>query len=146
MPYEIKTEIEIEAPPSRVWEVLSDFSRYPDWNPFILAVKGVVQQGAKIDYRFEFPRGIRIWTPAEILTFEPGKELRWAAHFLSPKLFNGDHHFVIEPVNGTRSRFHHGEIFTGLLLPVILPLLRKDGPQIYQALNVALKQRVEALP
>jgi hypothetical protein len=138
------TEIEIDAPPSRVWEVLTDFPRYPDWNPFILAVKGVVQQGAKIDYRFQFPPGIRIWTPAKILTFEPDKELRWAAHFLSPAIFNGVHHFIIEPMNGRGIRFHHGEIFSGVFLPLLLPLLRKDGPQTYQALNVALKQQVEA--
>ncbi|MGA7341369.1 MAG: SRPBCC domain-containing protein [Terracidiphilus sp.] len=146
MSYEISTEIEIGAPPSRVWEVLTDFPHYPDWNPFILAVKGDVYQGANIHYRFQFPRGIRIWTPANILTFDPDRELQWAAHFLSPAIFNGAHHFIIEPIDGTRIRFHHGEIFTGVFLPLLLPLLRKDGQQIYQSLNVALKQRVESLP
>jgi len=143
--HEIRTEIEISAVPSRVWEVLTDFSHYPDWNPFILELKGSVRQGATITYRFEFPRGIRIWTAAEILRFEQERELRWAAHFLTPRVFNGEHYFVIAPRSGGGVIFRHGEIFSGLLLPVVRPILRKYGPRIYQALNSALKQRVQAL-
>jgi len=148
MDYEIRTEIAINASPSRVWEVLTDFSHYPAWNPFILELKGVARQGASIRYRFEFPRGIRIWTAAQILRFEQERELRWAAHFLSPALFNGDHYFVIEPATspGTGVMFYHGEIFTGLLLPLAWPILRIYGLRIYQSLNLALKQRVESLP
>ncbi len=145
MAHEIRTEIEISAPPSRVWAVLTDFSHYPDWNPFILEVQGNVLQDATIKYRFEFPPRIRIWTAAKILKFEQEKELRWAAYFLTPRLFNGEHYFAVEPIGTTRVMFHHGEIFTGLLLPLARPLLRKYGLPTYQALNYKLKQRVEAL-
>jgi hypothetical protein len=145
MAYEIRTEIEISAPPSRVWEVLTDFSHFPDWNPFILELKGSVCQDATIRYRFEFPPGIRIWTTAEVLRFEQDRELRWAAHFLTPRMFNGEHYFVIEPMSGTKVTFYHGEIFSGLLLPVVRPILQKHAQRTYQALNTALRQRVEAL-
>jgi hypothetical protein len=145
MVYEIRTEIGIDAPPSHIWDVLADFPHYPDWNPFILEVRGSVQPGATIRYRFEFPRGIRILTTAEILRFEKEKELRWTAHFLTPSVFNGEHYFLIERREGGGAVFYHGEIFSGLLLPVIRPILRKYGPQIYQALNCALRQRVDTV-
>ena len=32
---ELHSEIEINAPVERVWEVLTDFASYPRWNPFI---------------------------------------------------------------------------------------------------------------
>jgi len=35
---ELRTDIEIDAPVERVWEVLTDFDRFPDWNPFIRKV------------------------------------------------------------------------------------------------------------
>ena len=140
----ITTEITIGAPAYSVWGVLTDFSRYPDWNPFILKVRGAVQEKASVKYRFEFPPGFRMWATAKVLSFKPEKELRWAAHFLTPALFNGDHYFVIEQVSENSVSFHHGEIFTGLLTPLALPLLRIYGRRVYQGLNNALKERVES--
>ena len=34
----IRTEIGIRATPEQVWSVLTDFRKYPDWNPFTRAV------------------------------------------------------------------------------------------------------------
>ncbi len=144
MPTRITTEITIDASPYSVWDVLSDFSRYPDWNPFILEVRGGVQQDASVKYRFQFPPGVRIWATAKVLCLKPQKELRWAAHFLTPALFNGDHYFVIERVSDNCVRFHHGEIFTGILTPLAFPLLKIYGRRAYQGLNKALKKRVES--
>src|SRR5215210_9363232 len=38
---ELHSEIEINAPAQRVWEVLTDFASYPQWNPFIRRASGV---------------------------------------------------------------------------------------------------------
>ncbi|MER3407514.1 MAG: SRPBCC domain-containing protein, partial [Nitrososphaera sp.] len=40
MAKEVRTEIEIAAGPQRVWQVITDFARYPEWNPFIRRVEG----------------------------------------------------------------------------------------------------------
>ena len=143
MGWDIETEIVIAAPPAAVWQVLADFPKYPEWNPFILKVDGAVRSGAAVRYRFEFPRGVRIWAVAHILAFEPDRELVWTSHALSDVIFRGDHHFRIEPVE-TGSLFRHGEHFSGALVPLAAPILRLQGPDIYAALNRALKQRVEA--
>ena len=36
-----------------------------------------------------------------------------------PGLFDGEHYFTIEPLNGSRVRFVQGENFTGLLVPLM---------------------------
>jgi len=143
MAYDIETEVAIAAPPSAVWDVLVDFPSYPEWNPFILKVDGDVRLGAAVRYRFEFPRGLRIWAVAHVLAFELGRELLWTAHALSDAILRGDHYFRIEPAR-EGSLFHHGEHFTGALLPLVAPILKLNGPAIYGSLNSALKQRVEA--
>lgn len=145
MSYEIRTQIAIDAPPARVWDVIADFSRYPDWNPFILEVIGEVRPGASVRYRFEFPRGIRIWAVANVERFDPVEGLLWSAHFLARILLNGDHHFRVLPSGDGGTVFEHGEVFSGILLPIILPLLWLSGRPIYDSLNIALKHRVEDL-
>jgi|SRR5215471_8457558 len=145
MPYEIRTEIVINATPARVWDVLTDFSHYPDWNPFVLEVQGAVSQNARIRYRFEMPRGVRIWTAATVPVFERERELRFSAHFLTPGVFRGDHYFVIRPAGRDGVTFHHGEVISGLLFPAIRLILQNYGRPQFQALNRALKQRAEGL-
>ena len=36
MARQLESEVEVQASPERVWEVLTDFAAYPDWNPFIV--------------------------------------------------------------------------------------------------------------
>jgi uncharacterized membrane protein len=33
-------QIHMKAPAQRVWQVLTDFAAYPEWNPFIRRVNG----------------------------------------------------------------------------------------------------------
>ena len=37
---EFRTEIEINATPDKVWDVLMDFDSYPEWNPFMQSASG----------------------------------------------------------------------------------------------------------
>ena len=36
----LQAEIDIEAPPAKVWELISDFRRMPDWSPQCRKMKG----------------------------------------------------------------------------------------------------------
>ena len=38
----IDTETLIQAPPQRVWSVLTDFAAYSQWNPFIVSITGII--------------------------------------------------------------------------------------------------------
>ena len=138
---EIDTEIEIDATAARVWDVLADFAAYPRWNPFLLSVAGTPATGRRIRFWFELPRGFRAPACATILKAERETELRWAGSV--PGLFRAEHYFVIERAGAARLRFRHGEIFSGLLLPLVWPILRSRGREVYEAMNRALKERAE---
>ena len=42
---EVRTEVEINAPPHRVWAILSHLARHPEWNPFIRSIEGELREG-----------------------------------------------------------------------------------------------------
>ena len=45
---ELCTEIEIQASSEQVWQILADFARFPQWNPFIRRAKGQAKAGARL--------------------------------------------------------------------------------------------------
>ena len=49
----------INAPVNRVWEVLTDFEHYDDWNPQIPLASGTREEGSKVNrarHDFEWRR------------------------------------------------------------------------------------------
>lgn len=36
----VSADIDIAAPPKAVWAVLTDYDRYPQWNPFVTKLSG----------------------------------------------------------------------------------------------------------
>nr|WP_319373964.1 SRPBCC family protein [uncultured Methanobacterium sp.] len=46
---EIYTEIEINASASTVWDILTDFDKFPKWNPFMKKISGNLQEGANLE-------------------------------------------------------------------------------------------------
>ena len=40
MAKQLSAEIEVQASPDRVWEVLTDFAAYHQWNPFVVQATG----------------------------------------------------------------------------------------------------------
>ncbi len=51
------TEVEIDAPVERVWEIMTDFEAFPDWNPFIKKMRGDLEVGATLHEKVYFFRG-----------------------------------------------------------------------------------------
>ena len=51
MKKQLRTEIAIDAPPERVWAVLTDFERYGEWNPFVPSLQGELSGGSRLRVR-----------------------------------------------------------------------------------------------
>lgn len=51
MSFIIEKTLDIKAPPAVVWEVLTDFAKYPEWNPFVVECKSTLQPGDAMDMR-----------------------------------------------------------------------------------------------
>lgn len=141
---EIDTDIRIDAPPREVWRVLTDFARFPEWNPLITRASGELREGATLEIFVRVPDSTARTFRPRVLKVVPGRELVWLGTLAVPGLFNGEHRFRVEPDGDSRSRFLHGERFTGLLIPLLdaAGVIRKTE-RGYHMMNEALKRRVE---
>jgi hypothetical protein len=140
---EIYTEIEIEAPAERVWQLLTDFNNFSNWNPFIRRIQGVAKPGQQLEVYIQ-PSGTKGMTfRPTVLKADPNCQLRWLGHFFIPGLFDGDHCFAIERLNENRVRFIQRESFTGLLVPFLAQQLDRDTKRGFEAMNRALKEQAE---
>jgi hypothetical protein len=139
---EIRDEIEIDAPPERVWAVLTDFESYPEWNPFVKHISGPVERGAKLDVRIVPPGKKGMGFKPSVTAAEPHRELAWLGHVLVPGIFDGEHRFEIEDLGGGRTRFVQREMFKGVLTPIMRGTL-VNTLEGFRQMNHALKKRVE---
>lgn len=139
---ELNTEIIIEAQPQRIWDVLTDFDSYSEWNPFIDHIDGTLAEGEILMVRFASSgsKG-RIFRP-KLLRIAVNRELRWLGHFLLPLLFDGEHYFRMEE-DGGRTRFIQGEVFRGLLVPLFWQYLDTNTRSGFEKMNRALKAVAE---
>jgi hypothetical protein len=142
----LRTEIVISANATQVYNALTDFASYPEWNPFIKALEctGPLQEGARLKATMLLPgsKNPQTFTPV-VLKAESPSEFRWKGSLPIPGLFHGEHFFIIKEETPTSTLFVHGEHFSGLLVPMLGGILKKTE-EAFNNMNVALKQRVES--
>jgi len=143
--YDIVTSIEIDASPERVWDVLTNFREYDQWNPFIKGLKGSAVPGERLSFVAKF-RGRDLPISARFVRCEPNREIRWygPTSTVLGKLFRGEHYIRLEAVAEGRTRVEHGEQFDGVLVGFVWDRFRDSLLPSYVAMNEGLKRRAEA--
>ncbi len=136
---EIRTAITIKASPSKVWNILTDFENYPNWNPFILSLTGNMQVGNTISIKLS-----DMSFKPTLLTYETDREMRWKGKLLFKGIFDGEHIFKIKDNKDGTVTFHHNEIFNGILVGMFSKKLDTDTRAGFEAMNVKLKELAEA--
>jgi hypothetical protein len=139
----ISSEIEISASAEKVWQVLTDFDSFPEWNPFIKMIEGNIEVGEKFKVFLKLPDSKSMTFRPKCLKAEQKKELRWIGHMIIPGLFDGEHSFIIEPVEDNKVRFIQKELFRGIFTPLIMKSIGEKTQQGFEEMNRALKERAE---
>jgi hypothetical protein len=138
---EIVATTEIDAPAERVWAVLAATAEYPEWNPFVRALRGPLTVGERIEVELKLPgRAVQKMTPT-IVAVEPGRSFEWLGRIGLPRVFDGRHRFTVEPVDAGRSRLVQSERLSGLLIPAFRSMLTGATPEAFTAMNDAIAKR-----
>ena len=138
MTKQIKTSITINASKEKVWQILTDFSAYPEWNPFIKSINGEVKVGNRIQIKLP-----EMTFKPTVLTYTKNTELKWLGHLWFKGLFDGEHKFYISDNGNGTTNFEQSEIFKGVLVKLFSKKLDKDTKKRFQQMNRELKLRAE---
>lgn len=140
---ELHTEIEIDASAEKVWHILTEFEKFPQWNPFIRRISGELKVGARIEVHMQLPGGRSMTFKPKVLKVEPNREFRWKGKLLIPGLFDGEHIFTVEPLPDERVRFIQREVMAGILVPLFFRGMDKTTRRGFEEMNQVLKSMAE---
>jgi hypothetical protein len=149
MTADLKTFIDIDATPERVWQVLTDLPAYAEWNPFISKAEGALVVGDRLSVsvppvnafvqenlrptvvEVAPPRRLRLWSRLDRLAI--------------PGLFDVEITMTITEYDGG-VRLWEQDRFGGLLAPLLIRSLNHHRLTAFHDMNAALKRRAEGTP
>ena len=140
---EIRTEIEIAAPPTKVWNILTDFDNWKNWNPIINQASGTASLGSELSMTMRGEDGKDGPKYMPIVTnFEDPKFFRWRAKMMAGFIFTNDKVFELEET-GAGTRLIHKELFSGMMVPMMWSKFDEGVPPMLKSMNDALKRKAE---
>ncbi len=142
-PPKIEHRIGIEAPADVVWEILADIPGWESWNPLYPKAAGVLRIGDALDLTVAIPgephRAIR----PVIVDWVPRDQIHWQLSMMGG-LVRSVRYLELEVLGESNVIFSNGEIFAGLLGPMIANSKRRAIRKGFAALGEALAAKAEA--
>ena len=142
---EAKAEIEINASADDVWNSLTDFSKYADWNTFITRVDSEFKEGATSKVSIALPFSKSMDFNLKVANIIDGQSFVWIGTTLERYVLDGVHTFQIEPVGANKVKFSQKEKFSGILLYLVIPFIKGTVEKNFRKMNQTLKNRVEGI-
>lgn len=141
----IEDGVDIAATPEAVWQVMTDFDRYGEWNPFAVRCATSLVPGDPIDMSVQFilpgrrPLRQREW----IRTHTPGREFSYSMKPVAFGALRSLRTQSVTPLAGGRARYTSRFELSGWLHPVVRLLLGVRLQKGFHAMTAALVKRVE---
>ena len=139
----IDTTVDIDATRDAVWDVLTDFASYSEWN-LSMRIELTPEVGTKLVAHLLGDGGHGMSFRPKVLAATPGEELHWVGRLGFHGIADGEHFFILTTNDHGTTRLNHGERFSGALV-ALAKGSSGDSGAAYEAFSQGLKQRVEHL-
>ncbi len=135
--------VEIDAPIERAWDVLTDFARYGEWNPFTPSVATDFEIGSPVEL-FVRMGPWRLRQVERIEAVEPPHLIAWSTTMGHRFLISALREQRLEAVGEGRCRYRTSDAFSGLLIPLVMLLFGGFVRRGFNDVARGLKARAEA--
>lgn len=140
---ELITTINVSAPISQVWDILTDLENWPSWNPIVNKTSGSISMGSHVSVTMRGANGKDAQSYAPVITkLEAPNYLRWRAKMMAEFLFTNDKVLELSS-DGGNTKIIHKELFSGWLVPLFWGKLSQGVTPLLDSMNEALKKKAE---
>jgi hypothetical protein len=136
---EFSVRINIKASPERIWEILTDASRWLEWNTTINRIEGKIAPGEKVTLYSKVSPGRAF--PLRVSEFSAPKHMVWSDG--SPLFFKGERSYDLNAKSDGSVDFEMREVFSGLMAGLITRTIPDLQPSFLEFAAV-LKNRAES--
>ena len=137
------TEIDINAPKQRVWQILFQKDKWKYWNTFLFDCDSDVQfqQGREVYLSLRrLPDEEETEFEPLITRVQPNICLAWVSSIPG---FRNEYFFELQEIGVGRTKYVHKTSYSGVLTRVFLPFIREDEQRGIQRMARELKRYVE---
>jgi len=134
------TSIKINSTLNEVWEALTNFNDYPNWNPIVGKLEGEMKEGNTISTYIVPLKGT--FAPV-LLRYNKNQELLWQGTLGAKFLLAAKHYYRLNAISATQTELLHGEYFTGLFSYFLPGNFVSKMRTAFEQHNMLLKKRIE---
>jgi len=135
----------VQAPAEIVWEVISDFASWKDWNPVHPRMEGEMRIGTTLRFDLVLAEtASAVAVEAVVQDWVPYEQLHWRTKRLNG-FVTAIRYLEIEKMSDSGSTFSNGELFMGPLVRFVPRDERRRLKAAFTRMGEAVRARAEAL-
>lgn len=145
--HSISTEpVTINAPTQVVWDILTDFEKYPEWNPFSVKAESTLKVGKPVVLYIAQKNGKLMKQTFTLDVFEPPHKIVWRLpRIIHRRIFNACREQRVTPIDDQHCTYATCDIFAGWLAGSIHKANSAWVKEGFQNMITALKTRAEEM-
>ena len=144
MSFVIDRRLEVEAPASVVWGVLTDLDSYGQWNPFVPECRSTLRPGDRIEMKVKLGRRTSRQVE-QMLSFHEGREFSYRMRPLPFGALSSLRVQRVEEIDEGHCRYHTHFELQGWLMPMVRRLLGAQLDVGFSGMTQGLKRRSEQM-
>jgi len=137
------SESRIAADREKIWGILMDLDRYPEWNPYTIAMKSTLRVGDPMIMTVKMNAAVTLEQTEHIRVLEPNHKVCWGIETDTPEFNSGERCQWLEPLEGGGTRYVTEDLIEGTANQLVTALFGSDVQRGFDAVAVALKKRAE---
>lgn len=141
---EVQDSLVINASKKKVFELLTHWNAYPEWNPYITKIEGDPEVGQEIKVFFNMGFGPPLSLKCKVENVDAQKTtLSWEYQAALPWIYTAWHSFTIEEINPGQCQIVQKEKMQGLFGNRLQWFYHNLLKKRFHAMHEALRTQVE---